>query len=189
MPAQRNETVICRGQPVRLLPQQFWHLVHPTAGLVLNNAFLGEGFCSSMSVICRMPGLEKVGSPYGFKAKVDDKEQTWERVRTSEYPNLPSRCGAFFLFDDRQFAEQLRDRWFPGEDRIIVSVQIVEGSRVHRADAKWLDATPDRWEENARRYWSSEVTTDQRPEVLVDGAVYFPGWRDRPFGLLTPYRP
>jgi hypothetical protein len=106
-------------------------------------------------------------------------------VRVAEYPHVPSRRGTIFLFDDLQFAERARDTWFPGEQRHLLEARIIKGSRVHRADAKWLDSTREHWEENARWYWSGDMTADPRPEVLIDGAVYFPGWRDPPFGRLA----
>ena len=53
--------VRCQGEIFELRPERYWHLAHPTAGFLLNNAYLAEGLIYSMSAINRMPGPRKRG--------------------------------------------------------------------------------------------------------------------------------
>ena len=92
---------------------RFWHLAHPTAGFVSHNTVLSEGLCWSISRVNQMPGLENALSPYALRFIAGDaKEHAWERVRQENFENLPSRRGAIFVFDDREFAERMRMAWF-----------------------------------------------------------------------------
>lgn len=175
-------TVTCRGQTYHLMPEPFWHLSHPTAGFLLHNVPLAEGLCVTISEVNRLPDLESAISLYGLRAKSDEKEIVWEAVRSTLNPNLPGRRGAMFLFDNLKVARSAMLLWFPREQRDLLEARVVQGSRLHKADAKWLDCDRDRWKECARNYWSGAMTDDPVPEVLVDGAVYFPGWRSPPFG-------
>jgi hypothetical protein len=176
------EVVMCLGRRHILLPGCFWHLVHPGLGLVLNNAFLAEGLCTSISLMQRLPGGEGITSPYAIRAVTDEKEQIWEDARREHHQNLPSRIGAIFLFDDKDLAERAMRHWFPQERRLMVPARIVQGALIHRGDSRWLDGERGRWRDYAARYWAGEMTSDPLPEVLVDGHVYFPGWREPPFG-------
>jgi hypothetical protein len=72
-------------------------------------------------------------------------------------------------------AEACNAAWWNGA-RIILEAQIVSGANVGTFDARQLDASPDQWEAAARRYWAGEMTTDPRPEVLVDGQAQLVGW-------------
>jgi len=178
------ETVVCRDQTYVLLPKEYWHLVHPTKGDMFHNAYLQEGLLRSASAISRIDGLELVVSPYSLTAMTDDKEQVWERVRASSFGSLPSRVRALFLLDSKDIVTRVLREWFGNEGRHVVKSRIVAMSAFHRADAKWLDCLENDWEDHARRYWSGEMSDDPIPEVLVDGAVYFPDWREPPFGML-----
>jgi hypothetical protein len=35
-------------------------------------------------------------------------------------------------------------------------------------------------------WWQGEMTAAPIREILVDGTVYFSGWREEPFGLMKP---
>jgi hypothetical protein len=178
-------TVTCLGQAYNVLPKKYWHLAHPTAGALLHNVPLHEGLCFSISTVNRMPNLENAVSEYAIKVMTDEKEGVWERVRTDEFPDLPSRKGAVFLLDDIELAKQVRGTWFEGQERHLLEAHIIYGSRLHRADSGWLDCIPENWEEYARRYWHGDMNENAIPEVLVDGAVYFPAWDKPPFGLFA----
>ncbi|MCH8203133.1 MAG: hypothetical protein IH996_08510 [Proteobacteria bacterium] len=177
--------VVCRGQTYNLLLDRYWHLSHPEAGFLLHNTVLSEGLCMSISAITRMPNMEFAVSLYAMKTMTDEKEKVWEEVQLENDEKLPSRCGAVFLFDDRGIATQMLGTWFRNEPRHLLEVRVVQGSKMHRADTKWLDCTNDRWRRNAQRYWAGEMTANPVPEVLVDGKVYFPGWREAPFKVKT----
>ena len=175
--------VTSRGHTYQLMPREYWHLTRRRAGLLLHNVALAEGICCSMSAFATLPGLEDVVSPYAFGATGDQKEQVWETIREKVSPHHPSRRNAIFLFDDEGLADRLRQGWFGAEDRIKLEARIVEGSRVHRADAKWLDCVQSDWEIAALMYWTGNMTSEPVPEILVHGAVYFPKWREAPFGI------
>lgn len=78
-------------------------------------------------------------------------------------------------------AEEITRKWFP--DRNILRVQVTAGSKVWIADTKLHDCQPAEWSVNARRYWTGQTTGEPEFEVLVDGTVYFPDWRAKPFGM------
>lgn len=46
----------------------------------------------------------------------------------------------------------------------------------HTVDAKWLDTTLQDWECAARNYWKGLTTEKPIYEVIVQGALYLPGW-------------
>jgi hypothetical protein len=155
--------------------------------MMLHNVWLAEGICPSISTINRMPGLEKAASPYAIKAMSDAKEQIREATRLEVYAGLPSRKGAVFLFESGEQATSAMRNWFPKETRRLIEARIVEGAAIHVADARLLDCRESEWDANARKYWRGQMTASPFREVLVDGLVYFPGWRAKPFGLMHPH--
>ena len=178
--------VECRGETYALLPGRCWHLTHSNSNL-LHNARLGGGKVQSVSVWNRSPEMEGgVCSPYSLKAMSDPKEQIWERVRLGMKRGLPSRQGAIYLFDNEKYAHEAMHSWFPGQTRTLVEARIALGSRVHAADARLLECVESDWEACAERYWQGEMKAAPIREILVDGTVYFPGWREEPFGLMKP---
>ena len=170
------------GHTFEFFPKKYWHLAHPNS-LLLHNAPLSKGFCFSISFVNQMPNLENAVSPYALRVMFDEKEGVWEHVRKNKFPDLPSRKGAFFLLDDIELANQLNETWFKGEERHVLETYIRDGSNLHRADSRWLDCTTENWEENAMRYWKGDMNENAISEVLVHGAVYFPGWDKPPFGM------
>lgn len=169
------------GHTFEFFPKKYWHLADPNSFL-LHNAFLSKGLCFSISAVNQMPNLENAVSPYALRAMTDEKEGVWEHVRTNEFPDLPSRKGAFFFLDDIELANQLKETWFKGQEKHVLEAYIRDDSNLHRADSRWLDCIPENWEENALRYWKGDMNENAIPEVLVHGAVYFPGWDKPPFG-------
>jgi hypothetical protein len=182
------ETITYQGQSYRLRDEAFWHVSAANA-LIYHNAFIAKGLVHSISFTSEMAGLKDVVSPYSFRARFDDKEQLWERLRKETAAERPSRIGAFFLVETEDRAREIADRWFVGEQRRIIKTRVIEGSALFRADAHWLDSQTADWERSARRYWGEEQSEAPAPEILVHGAVYFPDWQEPPFGLFAGLLP
>lgn len=183
------EIIVARGQPYELQPESYWHLVDATTGpmLLLNNAFLAEGIIATISEFRRLPGLENATGAYALRAGMDPKELVWEETRKRVDPSLPSRNGALYEFDNREIAEAVGAKWFGAERlRHLVEARVVNGSRVFKADTRWLDCEQADWQQNSARYWAGDMTASPVPEILVDGRVYFPGWQNPPFGRFRP---
>ena len=83
---------------------------------------------------------------------------------------------ALFLFEQEAAAHRAMAEWFQKENRRIVDVRVVVGSRYHRADAQWLERPKDEWPDAAHRYWAGDMTADPRPEIVLEGHVYLPSW-------------
>lgn len=182
-----QEAITYQSRTYQLLGKSFWH-VSAANGLIFHNAFLGKGVVPSISLTNQIPGLEDVVSPYSFKARSDEKEKLWERVRKEINEALPSRLGAFFVVESEDRAKEIAARWFAGEQRNIIKTRIVAGSKIFCADAHWLDSKEENWEEAARRYWNAEKSDRLMVEILVEGLVYFPDWENPPFGLFPGLR-
>jgi hypothetical protein len=175
-------TITAHGRIYELRPERYWHLTPPYGSYLLNNAYVGQGICWSTSAVRREPGLGQAITKYGAFGNVE-KENAWERARQIVDRDLPPRQHALFLFDDEAMADRARQTWFPDQDRLLLDARIATGARVHRAESRWLDCDQPRWDENAGRYWRGEMTADPLPEIVVDGAVYFPRWKQPPFGV------
>ena len=160
---------------------QFWHCVSPGDFLFFHNLRVGQGLLHSASVISRSSGLHEVGSPYSIAVEhlhqSRDKESTWEEVRTRHFPGRPSRLKVFYVFDRECTASEANTKWWNGS-KLIVPCHPMSGSNIHRADTVWLDCQPAQYEVNANRYWRGEMSSAPLPEVIVDGSLYFPQWKD-----------
>lgn len=178
------ESVRCHGNRYDLLPGIYYHLPTPdTFGQIfLWNVWIGEGLCASVSAIAALPGLEHTVTGYFLHNMHNQKERLWETIREFEYPILPSRMKAFFLFDDPDAVSKAQQLWFPNESRIVLEARVVTTAMLHRADARWLDSHESEWETSARNYWSARMTDDPIVECIAYGQVYFPRWREPPFG-------
>lgn len=176
-------SVCCGGRHYNLLPGTYYHL--PTRNMfgqaLLWNTPLYEGLCPSASMIATVPGLEPTATGYFLHNMHSPKEQLWEAIREREFPILPSRMKAFFLFDDLDTVCRAKQLWFPEESRIVLEAHVLESTKLHKADARWLDASEYEWEKSARNYWSARFTDDPIVECVVHGQVYFPRWREPPF--------
>lgn len=109
------------------------------------------------------------------------KEEFFETVRAKEFPNVPPRNGAIFLFASHEDALWANATWWKGQ-RTILSASLIHAPRIGAFDAKWLDVSQDEWETAARAYWAGERTEHPRIEILVDGVVQLAGWE--PFARL-----
>ncbi|HLZ06262.1 MAG TPA: hypothetical protein VKR55_29435 [Bradyrhizobium sp.] len=163
------------GNPVRLRPGTYWHLT-PPKGLLLHNAKLGKGVIHSISSIAEQPDLDKVVSPYSIAKMNDPKETLWENIREGSFPLLPSRLKSFYCFESHELADRAAREWFGSEARIIIEARLAHNARIHRCDAKLLEAKQDQWHVNAERYWKGEMTQSPFPETIVHGAIYTPAW-------------
>lgn len=104
------------------------------------------------------------------------KEDVWDTIRVQQFPSLPSRRDALFLFDSEMDLQRASEKWWAGQRRRTLKVHISEGAALHKADSRLLDSTEDQWEENAQRYWRGLQTDAPIFEVIVQGVVYFPEW-------------
>lgn len=163
----------------------FWHLT-TTDNFLLNNARLGKGWTASVSYFVEMEGNDGFVTPYSMLHRDKDKEAVWEAVRQQKFPKLPSRMKALYAFLTQTDAESALSLggWFEEESRVIIAVQPSPNAVVHVADAGWLDSRADHWTASASEYWSGAKTDDPKPEVVLHGQFYCPGWREPPFGLL-----
>jgi hypothetical protein len=109
-----------------------------------------------------------------LKAEAErDKELLFEEIRVAEFPNLPSRRRAIFLFViDLDPECYMRSMNFSTHDRYILEVEPLAGSRVHRADSRLLNCNlrprPDK-EHSARQYWTGTLDVGNHVEVLLEG--------------------
>lgn len=177
-----TEFIYHRGQYHRLLPGMFYHLTDSSAPL-LWNARLHEGLLPSISAIREGDFV----TLYYILNSQPHKERVWEQIRAAEFPDLPTREKALFLFDDLNTANDAMTSWFHDQRRHLVEARIVSPSLVHKADAKWLDTDERKWESAARQYWAGEMTDVPIVEVIVCGHVYFPKWAEYPFGTLMSF--
>ena len=175
------ESVVCRGAKYSLVPHTFYHFTSPNDSL-LWNVRLAEGLCPSVSFQALVAGMDGLTTLYAIANSESPKEELWEHIRISDFPLLPSRLKALFLFESIEVANAARQWWFPNEKRLLLEARILFGARIHIADAKWLDSPESEWESAARNYWSGVLTHEPMPEVIVHGCVYFPSWKEPPFG-------
>jgi hypothetical protein len=179
---EAGRLIIAAHKTYEFRPELYWHLTPARGANLLNQVHVGKGIIHSMTAIRRTPGLSQAVTRYGVFGNAE-KEDAWERARQAVDKNLPTRQHDLFLFDDKAMADRARQTWFPNEDRLLIDARIAVGSRIHRADSRWLDCGPPQWGENAERYWRGEMTDEPFPEIVVDGAVYFPGWETASFGV------
>jgi hypothetical protein len=168
--------------PCGVYNRPYWHLVSPN-GFFYHNVRLARGELVSVSAIAADPYLEKAQTPYSMARLADVKEAVFENVREAQFPDRPQRLKALFVFDDLSLAERALKEWFPNEQRLLHECRIVCGSNIHKADALWLNASAEQFEENAAKYWQGEMTASPFPEVIVSGALYFPDWESFPGGF------
>ena len=109
------------------------------------------------------------------------QEQTFELIRRSEHPDLPSRMSSIFLFENFQEAQAFikRDR---RDGTNIYEVALVSPlAKIHRASMKLYDRVPlgrpafPALEDQARQYWDGvnyiDPPFDFQPELLVESDV------------------
>jgi hypothetical protein len=101
------------------------------------------------------------------------KELLFEEVRVQDFPSLPSRRSAIFLFPSTEEPVSFMERMkFVAADRTVVEIEPLPTARIHRADANQLNCNGlSRTEQkrDAALYWQGSVTREPVIEVLLDG--------------------
>ena len=105
------------------------------------------------------------------------KEYIFEEIRTSEFPQVPSRMRCLFLFEaehDKDAEVYLQKMGYSLTGRSLIKVEPVDGkSATHRTDAKLLDVNLSKQPEvaaAARKYWQGTSDPVELPEVLLEGS-------------------
>ena len=122
-----------------------------------------------------------ISSFYSFVRKNDKKEIAWEEIRKKEFPELPSRVGdPIFLFDEKQHIDMALEKWWQNKEVRVYQAEIKKVVQIHKADSNFLDCLPEKYEENARLYWSGAKTEAPLFEVIFQGVLFFPEWEKFP---------
>lgn len=167
-----SRTTYTRGEG-RVRPLEF--------AFVLHNASVGHGLVCSLDVL--LAGIDPKSSKQGAAAEA---EWLLEDVRSSEFPQKPSRLRSYVLNFDRSLAEHRARDMFRDKREVVRCVLIRNGGLYHFADVgiyERLEGRPDD-RELARTYWHDFLPPDahayQRLEVLASSALYFPDWEAFP---------
>lgn len=150
------------------------------ANIMLHNTRLRKGYLPTGDALESIWPEGCIISPYSSFTNEQEKEEKWETVRKKEFPNLPSRKNALFLFDDKNSLEAAMTSWWSGQKRLELTAQIPEGAKIHKADAKLLDCNMCDYDQNAHAYWSGDTTDKPIFEIVVQGIVFFPDWESFP---------
>lgn len=130
-------------------------------------------------------GVDKMPGGRNFRAG-RRAEIALEDIRRRRFPEKPSRLASYFLSLDLQEAERRLPYWWTAsQEREIVRCNIIiDNAKIHFGDYTYFDdfMSYER-EDSALRYWNGEMRDKSNIEVVVQGALYFPDWRD--FPLLT----
>lgn len=103
-------------------------------------------------------------------------ENAWEEMRAARFPQLPSRRRCLFAFDvasaDAALAAGAEMKLTEHAAYEIAPVDAAR-CRTHLADATWLDHGPGTLpgDQRGERYWRGEMTSNPKPEVLIEGEV------------------
>jgi hypothetical protein len=162
--------------------KKYWHLVPINGmytGMFKNNVRVGKGALLSVSAgIAAEPEIANAQTAYSLSRIEDKKEKVFEGIRQISYPHLPSRLKTLYVFDDISLVERALNEWFSAEEKSIHECRILTNSITHKADTTWLNCSEPQWRTNAERYWNGEMSETPFPEILVHGAIYFPGWEE-----------
>jgi hypothetical protein len=110
------------------------------------------------------------------------REQFFEEVRAKDFPMLPSRKSALWLFDNKELALRCGDKWgFIKQGRDLIEVEILLCNKMIKVDSKWINQEAREYSRNAQSYWSGEMTEASEPEILFDGALKLLGdtWKSK----------
>jgi len=102
------------------------------------------------------------------------REMTFEAIRASEFPDLPSRLSSAFVFENLQDALHHINNTTPSS--LLYRVELVEPSAAsHRGCMNQVSFPPEEIEalpafvEKARAFWSAKVI--EVPEILTKSAL------------------
>lgn len=154
--------------------------------ILSHNLFLTKGLMGAPSLVDH-PG---VGNTFYMTATGENKirEQIFEEIRAKEFSSLPSRRSAIWLFDNFSLAQKCGEKWnFVKQGRDLLEVEIVFCRQMIKVDSKWVTCVATEYINNARKYWSGEMSDDPEPEILFDGALQLLGdhWQSK-CKLLAP---
>lgn len=172
-----------RGALQEVNETEYWHLVASGCygDMFYNNVKCERGFLHSVSYMIELdPNLASAVTPYSMFKNDQEKEAVFERVRIESYVSKPSRMKAIFALHAEEDVVRVMREWFPNEARTPHRAWILNHSRIHVADSKWLNQERDQWESAAHSYWSGERTSNPLEEVIVHGTLYFPDWENFP---------
>lgn len=158
----------------------YWHLVG-ASWLFYNNVRVGKGALLSVSAgIEAEPHIRNAHTPYSLARLTDGKEALFEDIRRTRYPHCPSRLKTLYVFDDYSLVQRALNEWFSNQNMTVHECRLLVGSVIHKTDTNWLNTWPDEWPVSAQKYWEGQLSNNPFPEVLVHGALYFPGWESFP---------
>lgn len=158
----------------------YWLLVAPSSRFYKSVRLGRGGVLTFEAAIAHDSAFELALTPPSMIAAQFPREQIFEEVRQTVNPRLPSRLRSAHIFDDQALVERASKERYPNEQRTAHECRLIVGSLIHRADSTWLDADRSQWKESAEKYWNGLMTQTPFPEVLVQGALYFPHWRGLP---------
>ena len=122
-----------------MVSDRYYHAINPDDALFANNIKVNSGIITSASLLrSHDPNLTNMLSPYEAFTREAEKEETFERIRSTEFPLCPPRMGAIFLFERRQAADKANQAWWQ-EIRVILEAEVVAANRIGRFDASQLD--------------------------------------------------
>jgi hypothetical protein len=98
----------------------------------------------------------------GYQHREWQREAILERIRETEFRNLPSRRDCIFFFDDEAEAEFYGAARGEKSFMILYEVELVDPTAI-RHEADWKGTGPYDNDEWARRYWRGEVMPGRGP--------------------------
>jgi hypothetical protein len=154
----------------------FFHAVDPMDGIFCHNIKITAGRLHAMSYVRdAIPSMVGCTSMYEAFNVEQEKEEVFETIRIHEFSNAPPRKGAIFLFATKEDANAANVEWWHSQ-RVILQAEVVEARRAGAFDARQLNSARNNWEAAARTYWSKQMSTQPKIEILVDGVVQLKGW-------------
>lgn len=104
-------------------------------------------------------------------------EEVYERIRSTRFPQMPSRRNSVFVFLDKLIAIELQQQR-PFDNLYEVQIENVNANRnifdmeiVNRQRADGTFRSIIELEEQAIRYWESVEKIKKTPEVLIEGPI------------------
>ncbi|KUJ59217.1 hypothetical protein AR687_24170 [Flavobacteriaceae bacterium CRH] len=115
--------------------------------------------------------LEKIGFEY-FNEGYYLWEFIYEKVRAKNHASKPNRSDSFFLFDNKKDCQYYIDNHKGGGQ--ICEVELLTKRDIFKGDMNMLDIIPENFtcqqaQDNAEKYWNSEITKDPVFEYIFQG--------------------
>ncbi|MUL16339.1 hypothetical protein [Aliivibrio fischeri] len=184
-----------KGNEYELWDHEYWYLspnrtsYHPAEGainpysfgMVLHNANCGQGIHVAMENL--LDGIEVTVQKVGGAGEA---ERLIEEARLRINPQLPSRLRCFYLNHDKYVALARIQAWGFTERELVRCYSIRSSAFYHYADVRLFEvlAKDPTQVHLAEQYWDTFNPQDPKErqflEVLVNGALYFPDWKQFP---------